>query len=158
MRRDMFHILILLAFATTGCGRASERATNDQAVETSIRDLTKTYVSSANARDVDKVVAFYTADAVLLPPNHEAVQGHESIHRYFKSELMDAGFSNFDNQTIKVEHAGDLAYQRGTYVFQIAGKDGSNKIERGKYVVVWRRLPNGDWRMLIDSWSNNSPQ
>lgn len=157
MKRSAYHILILGVLALMGCAGDSKNATPVEDIDAKIRNLTKAYVTSANAKDVARVVAFYTPDAVLLPPNHAAVEGHDAIRRYFQSELMDAGFSDFDNQPIKIEHSGDLAYQRGSYVFQLVDAKGGKKVERGKYVVVWKRMPNKEWRMLIDSWSSDSP-
>lgn len=159
MRRSAFHAMILLGLALTGCARTgdSKNASRVEDVDATIRSLTKAYVASANAKDVAKVVAFYTPDAVLLPPNHAAVEGHEAIRRYFQLELMDAGFSDFDNQPIKIEHSGDLAYQRGEYLFQLVDAKMGKKVERGKYVVVWKRMPDAQWRMLVDSWSSNAP-
>jgi ketosteroid isomerase-like protein len=164
MKKIVSFSLVLLLLAAAGCDRQTGVAgiargeDSGEDVEAIIRGLTKVYIANANARDVNKVVDFYTPDAVLLPPNHEAVRGHEAIRQFFRAELMDAGFSNFNNETIQVEHSCNLAYQRGTYVFEITGKDGKRKQDRGKYVVVWKRIPNGEWRMQIDSWSGDSAQ
>lgn len=47
----------------------------------------------------------------------------------------------------EVSRAGDLGYTTGPWDFT---KEGDESIEYGHYVSVWRKQPNGSWRVVLD--------
>jgi ketosteroid isomerase-like protein len=63
----------------------------------------------------------------------------------------------FSNAATKVEAArsGDLAYEIGT--FEESFKDGNGKPVKvvGKYVVVWKKQPTGQWKAIADIFNTN---
>src|SRR5688572_30447154 len=51
----------------------------------------------------------------------------------------------------EVSSQGDLGFTRGRFLF--AGKDAAGKAvtERGEYLSIWRKQPDGAWRLVVDS-------
>ena len=52
--------------------------------------------------------------------------------------------------TIDVFPMGDLAYETGRYSFTLAGEGKATRTVTGKYVEVWKRQPDGGWKMFRD--------
>ena len=53
---------------------------------------TEAWEAALNAKDLDSLVALYTSDARLLPPNGEMTSGGDAIRTIFGG-LIDAGIS-----------------------------------------------------------------
>jgi hypothetical protein len=50
--------------------------------------------------------------------------------------------------------SGDMAYDVGIYTTTEKSAKGETRTGRGKFVVLARRMKNGDWQFHIDSYSN----
>jgi uncharacterized protein (TIGR02246 family) len=124
---------------------------------TAIRQLDRSFMSAAASKDAKALVnAFYSADAVLLPPGAPLVKGRPGIQKFLQG-MLDAGATQVTLKTAKVESAGDLAYGRGAYSFTMPGPDGAPARQAGKYVVVYRRQRDGSWRAVADIFNSDKP-
>jgi ketosteroid isomerase-like protein len=63
----------------------------------------------------------------------------------------------FSNAATKVEVArsGDLAYEIGTFEESFKDAGGSPVKVVGKYVVVWKKQPGGEWKAIIDIFNTD---
>lgn len=121
------------------------------AIEEASRRFSAAYVRG----DVDAMVAAYTPDAVIFPNNSEMLRGPEAIRGYWTLAPGQRVTRHVATPTeIRVE--GDHADDYG--VSEAAGERNGQAWgpTLGKYVIVWRRGPEG-WRMHLDMW-NSRPQ
>jgi ketosteroid isomerase-like protein len=122
-----------------------------------IHRLDAEFMKAAKARNAAALVkAFYTPDAVLMPPNHGAVEGREKIAGFLQG-LIDSGLTSIKLDTTTVASAGDLAYGQGRYTLDLAPPGGSPVQDVGKYIVVYRRQANGGWRAVSDIFNSDHP-
>ena len=122
-----------------------------------IHQLDQEFMTAANARNAAALVkAFYASDAVLMPPNHGAVEGRAKIQEFLQG-LMDSGLTSIKLETTSVASAGDLAYGRGRYALALSPSGGEPVQDVGKYIVVYRRQPNGTWRAVSDIFNSDEP-
>jgi ketosteroid isomerase-like protein len=89
-----------------------------------------------------------------MPPNHPAVEGRDNI-RGFLQGLIDAGATGIKLITASVSSAGDVAWERGAYVLSMAPAGGAGAEDRGKYIVCYRRRPDGSWRAVADIFNSD---
>ena len=101
--------------------------------------------------DLEGLVALYTDDARLLPPNAELAQGSAAVRASF-GEMIDAGLS-VKLDTIEATISGDIGYRVGTYA--LTAPDGS-VVDGGKYIETWR-LEGGEWKISNDTWNSDMP-
>jgi ketosteroid isomerase-like protein len=122
-----------------------------------IRQLDAEFMKAADARNAAALVkAFYDPRAVLMPPNHAAVEGRADIQNFLQG-LMDSGLASIKLETTTTASAGDLAYGRGRYTLTLSPPGGSPVEDVGKYVVVYRRQPSGGWRAVSDIFNSDNP-
>jgi ketosteroid isomerase-like protein len=120
-----------------------------------IQQLDAQFMRTANARNAAALVkAFYTRDAVLMPPNLAAAKGHAEIQKVFQG-LIDSGFTGIKLETTTIESSGDLAYGRGRYELSMEPPGGAPVQDVGKYIVVYRRQANGSWRAIADIFNSD---
>ncbi len=49
----------------------------------------------------------------------------------------------------------DLTYEIGTFDLTLANDSGKPNAMRGKYVVVWKKQPNGLWKAAADIFNTD---
>ena len=126
-------------------------------VEQAIRDTTKRYVEAYNRGDAAAAADFYTEDAKVLPANMEMVSGKQAIQEFWKT-AMEMGIRKINLETVEVGYDGNLAYERGVSIVNIEPKGEQATTERGKYLVVMKRQPDGSWKVAVDIWNSDLPQ
>lgn len=126
-------------------------------VESALRALDDEFMRHANRKDpVGLVQAFYTDDATLLPPNAPTIRGADRIRDFWKG-LIDAGGADVTLETTQVDSSGEIAYGVGTYSFTMPSASGGRVRDNGKYLVVYRRQPDGTWRAVADMFGSDQP-
>ncbi len=128
---------------------------NDE-VEARIRHVGDQWARNWNAKELDKLIEAYAPDAVYMPPHHAAVHGRQAIHEYLQGP-MQHGVTDLTYEVTFIRHSGDLAYDVGRYSMTIPHKDGHKHQDKGKYLTVWKRQPNGEWKIVADGWSSDLP-
>jgi ketosteroid isomerase-like protein len=93
------------------------------------------------------------ADLVLLPPNAEPVHGRDNASQGFV-EFDKSLILNWEPQAAEVAESGDLAYSWGTSTG--TRRETGEQAFRGKYLTVWKKDANGNWKMIADM-GNQSP-
>ena len=97
---------------------------------------------------------FLTSEATALPAGELPIKGREAIR--IRLAAGTNGVWKWKPVEADVAHSGDLGYTWGNYEFQITGPDGLAQTNYGKYISVWRKQPDGTWKVVLDG-SNPSP-
>ncbi len=143
---------VLLACA--GCASAGSQAD----VQSRILRLDAEWSQAAQSRDVDRVVSFWSDDAIVFPPGSPPVAGRAAIREFVVKSFQTPGFSiSWKTATVTVSESGDLAYTTGTNRVSFRTSDGSPETVDGKAVTVWRRAKDGGWKCVIDIWNDVAP-
>jgi ketosteroid isomerase-like protein len=82
------------------------------------------------------------------------VRGTAAIREFFFAAL-DAGFGEVELDPLRVDIVGDVAYEAGRCKMLVPYVVGKRREERGKYLTVLARQPNGEWRIVSDCWSSD---
>jgi len=124
--------------------------------EQAIRKLDKDWSAAAQTKDVDKTVSFYSDDASALPFNAPIATGKDQIRQVCAHLTSLPGFAlTFGPTKIEVAKSGDLAYDLGTFELKTNDAQGNVNTEVGKYVVVWKKQPDKQWKAIIDMFSTD---
>lgn len=156
--------MIILAAAGWLAGSACTQATPSPPAdgraesEAAIKAADLAASAAANTRDADKLASYYTEDTAFMPPNAPLMTGRESARKYFSEMMKPADFS-IAWQPTKVEAArtGDVGYSIGTYHLMFTGPDGKMIMDDGKYATVWKKQPDGSWKLAVDMFNSNTP-
>ena len=133
-----------------------EDASGVQPAEQTLRDLETQWSKAAAAKDLEQTVAYYSDDAIVLPPNTASATTREAIRNAWKDMLTSPGFA-ITWKPIRVElgKSADLAWVSGTYEVTMNDPTGKPIHDRGKYLEVWKRQPDGNWRCGADMWNSD---
>ena len=127
-------------------GQERDATADSLAIAAASRAFSDAYVRN----DTAALGRVYADSAVLLPPNR-TVTGRAAIQRYF---AWGPGYRQLAHvmQSERLTITGDVAIDVGTWtsIGQRDTADPATSSER--YLVVWVRESDGQWRMLYDMW------
>ncbi len=127
-----------------------------------VKAITDTEVQANQAwaaKDLEKVMAFYADDAVLMTPGMDAVHGKDAMRAGLKDMLADPAVSlTFQSSKVDVAKSGDLAYTAGTYKLTVTDPATHKPIsDHGNYVTTFRKQADGSWKAVADIASSAVP-
>lgn len=149
---------IVVAVATLPACQQTSRPLSP-ADEAAIRAADSTIVAAINAGDVAAATAGYTTDGSVIPPNMPPAEGADGIRQLWTglSGMMNVSFAV---KSERIAGDGNLAYHIGSYHFTGTLKDSTHASvppEKGQYLQVFMRQPDGSWKVVAEAWNANAP-
>jgi ketosteroid isomerase-like protein len=138
--------LLPIAALLVDCGTTVDVAKQREALMSLDRDW------ATHTADIDKFVSYYAPNASVYVPGMALTTGAGPIHEAYAKMMATPGMSlTFAPSKAQVSAAGDLGYTTGTYEMKMGGTS-----EKGKYVAVWAKQANGDWKVTEDIFNSDA--
>ena len=143
---------------TPPAGTDAATAPISAADQAAIRAADTAFAIAAGAGDAARMAAMYLPDASLMPPNAATIHGRNEIQKFWGA-FVDAYRVDLTLAAEEVEGHGDLAYSRGRYTLDLTpkAKGPVPAHDEGKFLVIFRRQPDGIWRLGVDMYSSDLP-
>lgn len=131
-------------------GGSTAAMTDSGAVTDAIKADEKAWNEDFKAKNLDKLLGHYAADATAVFPGAAAVSGGDGVRKTYEEALKDPAFGvSFSSD--KIDTSGDLAYSRGH--FQATQTDPKTKqavAASGSYITVYKKQADGSWKVVED--------
>ncbi len=137
--------LLPLLLLISACGQSAP-STDTSALEA----RSDAWEAALNGKDIDALVDLYTQDARLMPPGGEMTSGHDGVRAAFGA-MIDAGYSGVTT-IVEATVSGDVGYIVGTFAIAAGGEP----LDTGKYIEVWHRGDDGQWRIADDIFNHDA--
>ena len=132
--------VLLIAGFSAGCRPSANVEQEREALMTLDREW------SASVKDMDKFMSYFAPDASVYAPGMPVVTGTGPIRDALTEMSSAPGFSlQFAPTRADVSASGDVGYTIGTYQMNTTGTP-----EKGKYVTVWKKQSDGQWKVTED--------
>ena len=110
--------------------------------------------AASEGRDVERILSYWTEDAVVLPPGLPSVAGKVALRQYVESSLRIPGFRiTWESKDVTLSPDGQLAYMFSRNAVTMNAPDGRPLMTEGRAVTIWRRESDGEWRCAVDIWN-----
>jgi ketosteroid isomerase-like protein len=116
------------------------------------------YAFARLSQDKGVAEAFYEfllPEATFLPDNGFPIRGRDAIKVHFAAG--PGGILSWRPVEAEVGAGGDLGYTWGTYDLRTTGPDGQTQISYGKYITLWKKQPDGSWKVALDGGNASPP-
>ena len=134
----------------------SSKPSGTQSVERLLRDLDAEWAKTAAAKDVEQTIAYYSDDAIVFPPNATSAATKEAIRNGWKEMFASPGFDiTWQPTKVQVGKSGEMAWVSGTYKLTMNDASGKPINDRGKYLEVWEKQTDGNWKCAADMWNSD---
>lgn len=116
---------------------------------------TAALLEAVNGSNLAGVLDVWSDDGVLMPPHHPSVHGRLAIEQYF-TQLFQRSRLRFSFKSSRIEVSGGLAFERVEYAASVWPTGGGQEVrDVGKGLHVYRRLPDGCWKLVMDIWNSD---
>ena len=150
MKQKKYLIAALLFFSLYGSTSAQQPGLEEAKI--AIAKSNDIYFQAFAKGDSSIFIERYAKDCWIMAPNAQALCGEGAPLDFFRTAYHQAGLRNGKFITIDVFGDGK------EYVTEIGfwqSFDAGNKLfDSGKYLVLWKKTPEG-WKMYRDSFSSD---
>jgi len=136
----------------------SESPSGSQPVDQALLDLDVRWSKAAAAKDLEETIAYYSDDAIVLPPNSASATTKDAIRNVWKDMFASPGLVlTWKASRVELGKSGDMAWVSGTYELIMNDPSGRPINDRGKYLEIWKKQPDGKWKCGADMWNSDLP-
>lgn len=136
----------------------AQTSADSAAAAAGIAEAAMAFSRALERGDAAGMAAQYVEDATLVPPNGRLVTGKEAILTFWTPRNPEFRTLEHSLTTDRLEVTGDVAVEVGTWRQRSQLREEDPREAAGRYLVVWRRQPDGSWRMQFDGWTSPFPQ
>ena len=151
MRRHIGLLMILTGAGLAACGTGANVEQERSALLARDREW------SESVKDLEKFVSYYAPDATVYAQGMPKTTGPQAIRNEMSHLMAIPGFAlRWTAAKAEVSAAGDVGYTTGTYTMTM-GAAGSAVTENGKYVSVWKKQSDNQWKVVEDIFNSDTP-
>jgi uncharacterized protein (TIGR02246 family) len=150
MKRS-FHFVLCIAtvvFVTVVPAKLFAHHSGDPKLDRAVEKANSEFIVAMKAGDAATIAAPYTDDASFITIDGACVQGRTEIEKMYRDRFARSGVVRsvkINSKKLVVDN--DLAYESGYGEIGLL-KDGKVSINGGRFLTVWQRQTNGDWKIL----------
>ena len=148
-----------LALLTVGCSNTSAPPPDTGAHDLrTVKDVETAWVKDAATKDPDKWASYFTEDGSGLYPGVATLNGRAAIRAAMAPLMTDPNFSlTFQSTRAMASKGGDMIYSQGTYVMTVTDpKTKQPMTDKGKFLTVYMKQPDGSWKAVADTFNSDS--
>jgi len=120
----------------------------DTKLDRAIEKANSEFIVAMKTGDAATIAAPYTEDASFITIDGTCIQGRTEIEKMYRDRFARSGLARSTKiNSKKLIVDDDLAYESGYGEIGLL-KDGKLSINGGRFLTVWQRQANGDWKIL----------
>ena len=156
MRVRPLRFTLVLVAAALACAPADDSASSASkepctlpaADIEAIRGMRAAHEAELLAADWEVMIASYSPDVVLMPPNRAEIVGHQALLEYVETFPRVAEVELIFDE---VDGCGDHAYVRGRYSMAIQPPESAVLVrDTGRWIWILQKNPEGRWIVTLD--------
>ncbi len=154
MKKAAVCMAALLALGLVGC----MRPVDVEAERARLLALDAEFAKTAQRRDLNAFLSYFADEVTLLPLYQPLANGKEAVRKQWEPILASPNVAmTWEPVKAEVSGSGDLGYTIGTYEQTVAVAGESSVTSRGKYVTIWRKQRDGQWKIVLDAGTPDQP-
>jgi ketosteroid isomerase-like protein len=123
-----------------------------------LMEMEREFARSVAEKDLTEFLEFWAEDGAALPHGAPLAEGREEVRKVWEGLFADHDATlTWIPTRAAIARSGDLGFTYGSYTSSRRGPDGRERVQKGKYVTIWRKDPGGTWRVLVDGGNPDTP-
>lgn len=150
-KKYLYPILILIALTVLAASN-DQKKDEIEKLKTQIDKLNDKFIKANVEQDLESYLSVYTEDAIVMPPFHPMIEGHEGlIENWYKNINVGVKTVSGKATTIEVWTSGNLIYERGSFAIHFTKKGLSQPYNvYGSYFSIWEKQKDGSLKIKYD--------
>ena len=152
----IYYFIFLLSAALTSC---NTQKVDTKADEEQIRHNHADWDKIAATGDIEKILVYWTEDAVIMAPGQPIIHGKDAIRKMLQDNKNIPGFKiEWDTlKKINVSKSGDLAYIITHNKTTVNDSSGNPITRDNKAVTIWRKEADNSWKEAVVIFTPDPP-
>lgn len=147
------------ALATLGCSAQKQApAASSLGSQAGFDSAAARLLAALRVDAADSVTALMAEDVVLMPPNEAVLKGITAVRTWYGRLITQLRTSSLVVTDREVRMGGDWITEVAGFEWTlkpVAG--GADMIERGNYLQIWHRKPDGRYLLTRELWNSTAP-
>ena len=123
-----------------------------EADRTALMEADRAFAERVRTGDLDAWVESFADSGFMLVPDVAVEKGHDAVRRAMVPAFADDWFIlHWEPSFAEVSASGDIGFTVGTFTGQRTARDGDPVPTSGKYVTLWQKNVDGEWKVLLDA-------
>lgn len=119
---------------------------------------TKAFHQALRTDDADALFMHVDDDVLLMSPGEDVVQGKRAMQDWYAGFLSLYRTSSLVLSNPEVFVGDGWALELGNYEWGLRPTAGGDPVlDRGNYMQLWNRRPDGEWRFAREIWNSSVP-
>jgi uncharacterized protein (TIGR02246 family) len=102
--------------------------------------------------------SFFAEDGKMFLPDGSIVSGRRAIRQTMELSFAPGYRLRWRPTTADIAASGDLGYTTGESTIQSRDDKGKTVESRGRYVSIWKKQPDGTWKVAVDIGAGAGPR
>jgi ketosteroid isomerase-like protein len=122
------------------------------------RAIFNTYSRTLNDGDLERWIALWEDDGVQMPPNSRSRKGKVAIMSAMKADVRAFGMKDFTIVLAEAIADRELGFASGSCSYVRTDRQSGNGVTiEGKFLTVFRKAPDGTWKIFRDCVNSDEP-
>jgi uncharacterized protein (TIGR02246 family) len=114
------------------------------------------YLDAMRANDATAFALVLTEDVALCPPHEPTRKGKPEAKAWFEGVLKQFKTERVSVPDREVVMADGWAIEKGDFVWAVSPVGGGETIEdQGRFLAIWKRDSDGEWRVAHNIWNSS---
>lgn len=158
--RISFSVVAIIFLFAIGCAQTPAPPPDTRPADIqAVKQVEAAWGSTFSPKDADKWVSYFADDASGFYPGAPAVKGKAALKAMSEQFFADPNLAaTFQSSRVVASKGGDMVFSEGTCTLtQTNPKTKKPVTDKGKYLTVYMKQPDGSWKAVADAYISDSP-
>ncbi|MFB3829548.1 MAG: SgcJ/EcaC family oxidoreductase [Bryobacteraceae bacterium] len=160
MRKQLLGAMALaVALISVGCQQTPPPAPKPdlKAEAAKIMEVDTAWMKAVQAKDAARQASYFAEDGSAFREGYPKATGRDAIQKLVEVASRTEVSTSWSTTKLVVSEAADMAYQEGAWEAIVKDAKGKPKKEIGKFLTVWKKQPDGSWKVQADCGNLDAP-
>ena len=149
---------LLTMLAALACSEPPAARMSHAALRAGVDSVSDRLLTALRTNASDSLLVLMADDVVVMPPNEPVLKGKAAVRDWYNQLLTQLRTSNLAITEREVIIGDGWATELASFEWSLAPVAGGPAVtDRGNYVQVWHREPNGRWLFARELWNSTTP-
>jgi uncharacterized protein (TIGR02246 family) len=148
---------LALAALTIACSPSdsAKTATPDAGAHAAVDSAANRLLAALRTDNADSLLALMANDVIIMPPNEAVLNGKPAVRTWYEAFVKQMHTTSLTISNRELLLGGDYATEVAQFEWTLKSVEGGPEvIDRGSYMQVWHREPDGHWLFSREVWNS----
>ena len=151
---------LIAAALSIACSSQDSRPTNSQrsGFQSGVDSAASRLLAALRSDSPDSLLTLMADDVIIMPPNEPVLNGKAAVRTWYEQLVKQMRTSSLNVTHRELLVGGDYATEIAEFEWNLMPVTGGSAVtDRGSYMQVWHRQPDGRWLFSREVWNSTTP-